>query len=68
MGMSMRIERSSLDQVKERFEANKRKLEGTHQQNNMDQGILSGDIVVSITSSNPVVGIFNFNKKKPPVR
>ena len=27
LGMSMRVERSSLDQVKKRFEMNKRKLE-----------------------------------------
>ena len=27
LGMSMRVERSSLDQVKRRFEANKRKME-----------------------------------------
>lgn len=39
LGMSMRIERSSLDQVKKRFELNKRKLEEKKKDYDLEQRV-----------------------------
>ena len=39
LGMSMRIERSSLDQVKKRFEVNKKKLEEKKKDYDLEQRV-----------------------------
>lgn len=54
--MSMRIERSSLDQVKKRFEINKRKLEEKKKDYDLEQRVkelreeVSDDIVLVTTN------------------
>ena len=66
MGMSMKVERSTLDQVKKRFESNKKKLEEKKKQYDFEERMkeLKEDVskTITITRVAPLLIVLSWKK------